>query len=254
MSCPDTLVGTYGRILNKRPVILGSLSIIIPAFNEEESLEEVVHASQKVGKEISKKLEIVIVNDGSRDRTGEIADRLARENPNVRVIHHPKNRGFGAAQKTGFEAAAHEFVTLVPADKQFDVRCLRKFTYLIPECDIVAGYRVKRKDKAHRRLNTKVFRMMMRLLFGVNLKDVNWVKLFRRQILDEMDITFDGIGVDAEIVVKAQRKGCRFRELWVSYLPRTTGQSTGDKPSRVMMTLIELAILWIRLNFFPKSV
>jgi len=254
MSSPETLVGSYGPILNKRPTTLSSLSVIIPAFNEEESLEEVVRASLKVAAAISKRSEIVIVNDGSLDRTGEIATRLAEEHANVRAIHHPRNRGFGSTQKTGFANARYEYLTLVPADKQFDVRCLRKFTYLIPECDVVAGYRVKRKDKAHRRLNTKVFRMVMRLMFGVNLKDINWVKLFRRKVFDHMQITFDGIGVDAEIMVKAQHHGCRFREVWVSYLPRTTGESTGDKPTRVVMTLMELLILWLRIHLWPSEI
>ena len=254
MSTPDTLVGTYGPIRGKRPITLSSLSIIIPAFNEEESLEDVVLDSLKIAKDISEKFEIIVINDGSEDRTGKIADRLAEEHSNVRVIHHPHNRGFGSTQQTGFANARYEYLTLVPADKQFDVRCLRKFTYLIPECDVVAGYRVKRKDPAHRRLNTKVFRMVMRLLFGVNLRDINWVKLFRREVFRSMNITFDGIGVDAEVMVKAQRRGFRFREVWVSYLPRTTGQSTGNAPSRVVKTLVELMVLWLRLSLSPKQV
>ncbi|NOZ19782.1 MAG: glycosyltransferase family 2 protein [Planctomycetes bacterium] len=254
MSVPEILVGSYGPIRDKKPIILSSLSIIIPAYNEEESLEEVVRDSLKVGAEISKKLEVVVINDGSTDNTGKIADRLAAEHRNIRVIHHPHNRGFGSTQQTGFANARYEYLTLVPADKQFDVRCLKKFTYLIPECDVVAGYRVKRKDRPHRKLNTKVFRMVMRLVFGVNLRDINWVKLFRREVFDSMNITFDGIGVDAEVMVKAQRRGFRFREVWVSYLPRTTGQSTGDAPSRVIKTLIELMVLWLRLQFFPKHI
>ncbi|MEW6359418.1 MAG: glycosyltransferase family 2 protein [Planctomycetota bacterium] len=252
MSTPESLVGSYGPIRDKKPTTLSSLSIIIPAYNEEESIEDVVRDSLQVGADISKKFEIIIINDGSRDRTGKIADRLAEEYPNIRVIHHPHNRGFGATQQTGFANARCDYLTLVPADKQFDIRCLKKFTYLIPECDVVAGYRVKRKDRPHRKLNTKVFRMVMRLVFGVNLRDINWVKLFRREVFDSMDITFDGIGVDAEVMVKAQRRGFRFREVWVSYLPRTTGQSTGDAPMRVVKTLFELFVLWCRITFFPR--
>ncbi|NOZ22556.1 MAG: glycosyltransferase family 2 protein [Planctomycetes bacterium] len=252
MSIRRSVIRRDRRCTSEKPVVLDGLSIIIPAFNEEESLQAVVKASQDVASEISRQFEIIIVNDGSRDRTGEIADRLASQSKNVRAIHHPRNRGFGAAQKTGFDSARQEFVTLVPADQQFDVRCLKKFTTLIPECDVVVGYRINRKDKAHRKLNTKIFRMVMRLMFGINLRDINWVKLFRTKILDRMEITFDGIGVDAEIIVKAKRMGCRFREVHVSYLPRTTGQSTGDRPLRVLMTLMELFILWANITFSSR--
>jgi glycosyltransferase involved in cell wall biosynthesis len=227
---------------------LSGLSVVVPAFNEEGSLERVVRAVDAVAADIADEHEIVIIDDGSRDATPAIADRLADEIPNVRVIRHPLNLGFGAAQKSGFGHARHEFVTLVPSDGQFDVQDLRLYVPLMKDADIVVGCRVRRKDRWRRRLNTRIFRSVMRILFGVDIRDINWVKLFRRSVLEGIDIEFKGIGVDAEVVVKARQKGCRFAQVKVSYLPRTTGKSTGDKLLNVIITVLELLVLFYRVR------
>jgi glycosyltransferase involved in cell wall biosynthesis len=233
---------------------LSSLTIIIPAYNEEGSLEKVVRAALSTAEDISQAFEIIIINDGSRDRTREIAERLAEKEPMIRVINHPFNLGFGAAQKSGFGQARYDHVTLVPADDQFDTECLKKFVPLIDGADCVVGYRVNRADPLHRRINTRIFRWVMRVLFGVKLRDINWVKLFRRKILDGLEINFQGIGVDAEVVVKAMQRGCRFRETEVSYRPRIAGESTGDRPLNVFITVIELLVLWYRFRIARKKI
>ncbi len=225
---------------------LPGLSIVIPAYNEEGSLELVVRQADQIASRIARVHEIVVIDDGSRDRTPAIADALADELESVRVVRHPLNLGFGAAQKSGFGSAQQPFVTLVPADGQFEVADLARFVPLLDGADVVVGYRVNRGDRLHRRINTRIFRAVMRLLFGVRLRDINWVKLFRRSILEGIEIEFDGIGVDAEVVVKAARRGARFAELEVSYLARQTGVSTGDKPLNVLITIAELLILFWR--------
>lgn len=223
---------------------LSGLTVIVTAYNEEGSLERVVHDCIGVARVLAREYEILIINDGSKDRTRSIANHLAEETPHVRVIHHPFNIGFGGAQKSGFLHAQHEFVTLVPGDGQFDARELLGYVALLAGADIVVGVRIRRKDPVHRRFNTFLLRSVMRILFGVRLRDVNWVKLFRRRILDRIEITMRGIGVDAEVIVKAAHLGCVFRELEVSYLPRTSGVSTGDRPLNVLITGIELVRLW----------
>ncbi len=239
-------VGVRGDQSGER---LPGLSVVVPAFNEEGSLERVVRAVSKVASEIAERYEVIVIDDGSKDGTKEIARRLARERPDtIRAIRHPFNLGFGAGQKSGFGHARHEYVTLVPADGQFDVECLRKYVPLVKDHDVAVGYRVNRKDSWRRRVNTRIFRWIMRLLFGVKLRDVNWVKLFRRSILDGIDIESKGIGVDAEVMVKAKQLGCRFAEVEVSYLPRTTGKSTGDKLLNVIITILELLILFWRVR------
>ncbi|MBI3267834.1 MAG: glycosyltransferase family 2 protein [Planctomycetes bacterium] len=223
---------------------LPGLTIIVTAYNEEGALERVVRECRDVARSIALDYEILIINDGSKDGTRRIADRLAAELTCVRTIHHPFNIGFGGAQKSGFLHARHEFVTLVPGDGQFDPRDLVRYVPLLEGADAVIGVRVRRQDRSLRRVNTQLLRWVMRLLFGVTLRDVNWVKLFRRRILDGIDITMRGIGVDAEVIVKASRQGCVFRELEVSYLPRRTGISTGDRPLNVLITGLELLRLW----------
>lgn len=223
---------------------LSGLTIIVTAYNEEGSLERVVLDCLRVARVAALKQEVLIINDGSKDRTRPIANRLAAEYPDVRVIHHPFNIGFGGAQKSGFLHARHEFVTLIPGDGQFEARELLGYVPLLEGADAVVGVRVRRQDPFHRRVNTYLLRAVMRALFGIRLRDVNWVKLFRRKILDDFEITMHGIGVDAEVIVKATHRGCAFREMEVSYLPRLSGVSTGDKPLNVLITGIELLRLW----------
>ncbi len=223
---------------------LPGLSVIVTAYNEEGALEDVVEAVRRVAPQIAEKHEILIINDGSRDRTAEIANRLGEKYPaEVRPIHHPFNLGFGGAQKTGFINSRYEWCSLVPGDHQFYPEDLSHFLPFTKTADIVVGYRVGRKDSRMRRLNTKAFRFVMRLLFGVTLRDINWVKLFRKSLVAGLDLEFRGIGVDAEVVVKAARNGCRFAETQVGYHPRTTGVSTGDKFINVVITILELIYL-----------
>jgi hypothetical protein len=134
----------------------------------------------------------------------------------------------------------------VPGDNQFDPRDLERYLPLTEQADIIVGYRVNRADSWRRRLNTRIFRLLMRLMFGITLRDVNWVKLFRKTAVDLLDLQFRGIGVDAEAVVKAARGGCRFAELEIGYRPRRTGIATGDRPINVAITVLELPHLrWI---------
>lgn len=230
-----------------RPSLSG-LSVIVPAFNEEGSLDRVVRDVQRVAAQMAKQHEVIIIDDGSRDDTPRIAARLAAEIESVRLIRHARNQGFGGSQVSGFDSARHEFVTLVPADGQFDPDDLHRFAPLLADADVVVGYRVQRADPWRRRVNTRVFAWVMRLLFGVRLRDINWVKLFRRSVIEGLHFESRGIGVDAEVVVKAMRRGCRFAELQVSYLPRKTGVSTGDKPVNVAITVWELLVLFWRLR------
>jgi glycosyltransferase involved in cell wall biosynthesis len=220
---------------------LASLSVVIPAYNEEGALERVVRGLLELSPSCAREFEIIIVDDGSVDATPRIADRLAVGS--VRVFHHGENRGFGAAFRTGIEAARGEYVILVPADDQFPPEDLRRFL-APPEADLVIGYRVRRPDPPMRRLATTVLRMLMLIGFGVTFRDIQWVKLYRRALLSRLDLSSCGIGIDAEIVVKATAVGARIREIPVGYRERRTGTATGGRPGRVIRTLLEIARLW----------
>jgi len=221
------------------------ISIIVPAFNEELNLEGAVLDVLKSADALLDDLEVLIINDGSRDRTGEIAEELAERFDSVRVVHHPFNVGYGGGQRTGIANARYPWVMIVPADRQFDPRDIEKYIPYMDEADIIVGYRSGRKDTLFRKMNTVLLQLVMAALFGITLRDINWVKLMRKSILQRFQIESKNIGVDAEVVVKARHFGCRFREVHVQYLPRLAGQSKGDKLLNIAITLIELGWLFI---------
>lgn len=221
------------------------VSLIVPAFNEELNLEQAVYDIVKSAEEFLEEYEVLIINDGSRDRTGEIAERLAGANERVRVIHHPFNVGYGGGQQTGLKHARYPWVMIIPADRQFDPQDIQKYLPYMDEADIIVGYRSDRGDPLFRRMNTLLLRVVMAVLFGVTLRDVNWVKLMRKSMIQRFQIESKNIGVDAEVIVKAKHLGCRFREVRVQYLPRMAGQSKGDKLLNIAITLLELVRLFL---------
>ena len=138
---------------------------------------------------------------------------------------------------------------IIPADRQFDPNDIEKYIPYMDEADIILGYRTNRGDTLFRKMNTFLLRIVMALMFGIRLRDVNWVKLIRKEALAPFQIESKGIGVDAEVIVKARHFGCRFREVHVKYLPRLAGKSKGDKLMNVAITVLELLRLFV-LRFF----
>ncbi len=220
--------------------MLESLSIVIPVFNEEATLAEVVERCAALLPDLARQGELWIVDDGSTDQSRAIAQELAPRLPGVGLLRHEANRGFGAAQRTGIEASRGEFVVVVPSDGQFPPEDLRVLARAAIDVDLVVGYRQNRGDGWYRSLKTRVFGWVMRRGFGVPLRDVNWVKLYRRTAWQRLAPRMEGMGLDAEVVVKALNLGLRVVEVPVGYLPRRGGVAKGDQPSRVLGTLAEL--------------
>lgn len=225
-----------------RPAHRGSegLSVILPAYNEAGNLESIVRYLEAELPWITGEFEIVIVNDGSHDGTGPLADRLAAEDDHVRVIHHPFNIGFGGAQKTGFKEARMDWVAVVPADHQFDVRELRLFWERRGSFDLVASRRADRRDPPSRKIVSRLYNRTMRWLYGIELHDINWVKMWRRSLFDKIKIESRGFGVDAELVAKALALGFRVAEIEVPHHPRTWGSPTGLRFGTIYRTAREL--------------
>jgi glycosyltransferase involved in cell wall biosynthesis len=231
--------------------VLSSLTVAVPAYNEAGSLRDVVTQLRARLPQVAQRYEILIINDGSRDRTGEIADQLAAEDPRIRVIHHPFNIGYGGGQKSAILQSTCDYIMVVPADGQFNPDDLPRYVEAVDDFDIVVGYRRYRKsDSVRRKLNTFVFRLVMAGFFGIRLKDTNWVKLIRRRIFKGMEITSRGICIDAELMFKAKLRGSSFKEIPVDYQPRKSGISTGDRPLNVIITVLEL--LWLRISAWFK--
>jgi len=226
-----------------------SISAFFPVLNEEGTVEKLTLDLLAVLRPRFQDLEVIIVDDGSTDRTGEIADRLqARNNGFVRVIHHPRNRGYGNALKAGFDASRYDLVFFTDGDYQFDLQDLDRALALIPDCDIVAGYRLNRQDPRLRLFLARGYNRLVRLLFGLRLRDIDCsFKLFRRPALEKIDIEGRGYIIDTELMVKARKQGLRIKEFGVQHLPRTSGKSK-VKMKHIFVTLREVAGLWKTLH------
>jgi glycosyltransferase involved in cell wall biosynthesis len=233
----------------------GGISAVLPAYNEEGALATTVAELRAVLAGLGRPFEIVIVDDGSRDQTGAIADRLAAADPAVRPVHHAQNQGYGAALRTGFGAARGEWVFLMDADGQFDPAQLLAFVAATARADFIVGYRFPRADPGHRTLYAKAWAFMMSALLGVGVRDIDCAfKLMRRSYLAALDLEAGGAFVSAEMLGKARRAGARFEELPVRHLPRRTGTSTGGRLTVLLRAFYEMARLgWRVRRFRPRA-
>ncbi len=227
----------------KQQSIVRELSVVLPAFNEEANIERVTRDVVSYLETTGLDYEVIIVNDGSRDRTGAIIDTLAREFPRVRARHHPQNRGYGAALRTGFGAAEKQFVFYMDGDGQFDIR---ELALLLPlatdENHIVTGFRIKRNDPFIRRLNARLFGgWLVRLLLNVRVRDLNCAfKLIPKKVLDAVTLESTGALINAELYGRAVRKGFGIKEVGVHHYPRTAGTQTGAHPKVILRAFYDL--------------
>ena len=205
-----------------------SLSIVLPAHNEEATVESVVEEVYGVVQRLGMDYEIVLVSDGSTDRTGEIARVLARRIPNFRLVEHYPSRHYGGALKAGFAVATKELIAFFPADKQFVFSEIDRFLERMDEADIVSGYRANRQDNFIRKLNGFGWNMVVWLLFGYLCRDIDCgFKLFRREVLEHVALVTDWAPIDTELLAGAKARGYRIAEVEVTHLPRVVGKSTG---------------------------
>lgn len=224
------------------------MSIVLPAFNEEEGIEEMVRtvlaSTEPVGFEAR---EVIVVDDGSTDRTAEIIDRLEKEIEEVRAIHHSQNLGYADALKTGFAAARYELVFYTDSDLQFDVREIKNLLPAIDDYHLVCGFRIYRFDPLSRLILSWGYNLLVRVLFRLRIRDIDCAfKLFRRDIFDVIQIESKNFFVDTEILAKARALGFRMTEIGVRHYPRRVGRST-VRPSHILDTLIEIGKMWSRI-------
>jgi glycosyltransferase involved in cell wall biosynthesis len=226
-----------------------SISAVLPAYNEEQVIAASVAAMVKTLESFDADYEVIVVNDGSRDRTADILTRLSQENTRVRMVAHERNQGYGAAVWTGFTNATKELVFLTDGDKQFDVDELGLLVPMLDGADMVIGYRQKRADPPLRLLNAWGWKMLVNGLFGYTARDIDCAfKLFRRRILDRVDVHARGATFSAEFLIKARRLGYLIRERGVSHYPRPAGQATGARPAVIVRAFRELLHLRLTLE------
>lgn len=226
-----------------------SVSIVFPIRNEGHTLERLLARSIKSFSDLELDWELILVNDGSTDLSASICNHFAAQFPQVRAVHHPKNLGYGAALRSGFEAAKQPLVFFTDSDGQFDLGEVGKLLPHVRDCEIVVGYRASRRDPWHRKLNSSVGNFLARLFFGLKVRDINCAfKIFRRDFLQQIAIQSDGALVNTEILAKARRMGAKIHEVPVSHFPRLHGTPTGANPKVIAKTFWELFRLWRKLR------
>ena len=231
---------------------LARLSYFFPAHNEEANLGGLVDEALEALPSLADAFEIVIVNDGSRDATGRIADELTAAHPGiVRAVHHPTNLGYGAALLSGFQAARHEHVAFTDGDRQFrvaDIGALIERMAATDQPDAVVGFRIKRADPLVRTLYARAYRLANRIFFRLRVRDVDCAcKLFRRSALEGVGVESSGAFFSAELLIKLRAAGRSVAEVGVPHYARTAGSPTGAKPSVVFRAVRDFWLLRLRL-------
>jgi len=226
------------------------ISIVLPAYNERENLPEVVARAFEVMPQLVDSFEVIVVDDGSGDGTRELATELLAEHyPAMRLAVHERNRGYGAAIRTGFAHARGDLVFYTDADRQFDLSDLEHFLPLMDEWDLIVGFRVYRYDTVLRSMLSWIYNRIVRVLFRVRVRDVDCAfKLFSREVLEKITIESDDFFVDAELVAKARKWNFRLLEKGVRHYPRVAGETTVGA-SDIPETLKRIAQMWKRIYY-----
>ncbi|MDQ2905164.1 MAG: glycosyltransferase family 2 protein [Chloroflexota bacterium] len=220
-----------------------SLSVILPAHNEEAAIADTVREVTDTLSPWVQDFEVIVVNDGSKDTTGEMVESMAAADPRVRVIHHPVNQGYGAALVSGFEAVTKDLAFFMDSDGQFDIHDIEHFFPLIEKYDAVLGYRIARQDTWMRKLNAWGWKMLVRLVFGLRVRDVDCAfKLYRARFFHDHPLETRGAMINTEIIYKFTRAGYTYTQVGVRHLPRRSGRATGAKPAVIARAFRELFV------------
>lgn len=221
-----------------------SISVFFPCYNEEANVERTTRAALKTCRRISQDFEVIIVNDGSKDGTGAIADRLAAEIDEVRAIHNHPNLGYGGALQAGFRAATKDWVFYTDGDGQFDFEDIDKLLPLLERYDIVSGYRLDRQDSLMRKANALAWTLLVNVAFRLWLRDIDGAfKIYPRTLFDEIEMKSMGALIDTEILARAKRLGYTIGQVGVHHYARTAGEQTGANLGVILRAFKELFTL-----------
>ncbi|OGF66137.1 hypothetical protein A2757_00705 [Candidatus Giovannonibacteria bacterium RIFCSPHIGHO2_01_FULL_48_47] len=224
------------------------LSVVLPLYNEEDNIAKVIRTAAEFLRTLKIHFEIIAVDDGSRDRSGEILKKLGLEFPELIVVSHNQNLGYGAALRSGFSQARGELIFFTDSDLQIKIEELGNFLKNIDSYDFVVGYRMNRQDPWHRRLFSMFFNLLGRFLFKIRVRDLNCAaKLFRAEMIKSLPLSSNGFLVNLEIFALAQKRGFKFLELPVTHFPRLKGKPLSSF-RQVFRSLTGLFKLWSRLN------
>ena len=227
-----------------------SLAIVVPAYNEAANVVPAIEEISKVAQTLNLDYEIILVNDGSRDATGELArTQLAPRIPHFRLVEHFPNRGYGGALKAGFAAATQDLIAFTAADQQFDFKEItRLLDKLTPDLALVSGWRVNRQDPLIRRLNGLGWNLVVAILFGRSIHDIDCgFKLFRREALSHIHLESNGAMIDTELLAELRARGYQMTDVPVTHLPRLAGRPTGANLKVIVRAFRDLFKFRLRL-------
>lgn len=233
-----------------------SISVFLPALNEQDNIKTCVLNVQKYLDKRFKHYEIIVVSNGSKDNTDKIVTELAKKNKHIKLIND-KKIGYGAALRSGFANAKEELIFYTDADNQFNIEEMDKLFPLLASHDIVSGYRVKRQDPYMRIFTANVYNLLMRTLFNLKVRDVDAsFKLYKKNVLDNMQLKSNTGLIDAEVLIKAVKNGHTIGQIGVGHYPRVKGQTSYEvgrglaivRPKVVIDIFKEIKTLWKELR------
>ena len=235
-----------------QPMTTRGLSVVLPAWNEEAVIARTVQTVVETLGSLAPDYEVIVVDDGSQDRTGEIADALAVANPRITVVHNGHNRGYGGALIAGFNAVSKELTFFMDADGQFDIRDIARLIAFIEQYDAVLGYRKHRQDAFPRKINAWGWKLLMRLLFGLKVRDVDCAfKLYHTTLVRRANVQAQGAMVNTEMLVKLSRLGYHWIEVPVNHYRREGGKASGANLRVILRAFNELLRLHQRIKHEP---
>lgn len=231
---------------------MDSISVFFPTYNEEGNIKNTVIKAVKVLEKGFKKWEIIIVNDGSKDRTKEIADELGKKDLRIRVISHPENRGYGASLQSGFYNSKYNWIAFTDSDGQFDFSEIDIFIKKQAETnsDLVIGYYKKRQVSKFKIITSKMWEISVMILFGLSVKDIDCgFKLLKKDVIKKIPKLESerGAFISSEFLIKAKKAGFKIVEVAVTHYPRTQGKGTGRDLTVIIKSFVDLYRLWWKL-------
>jgi glycosyltransferase involved in cell wall biosynthesis len=231
-----------------------SITAFFPCYNDGGTIATIVITADRTLRELTDDYEIIVGNDASTDRSGEMLAELGEHYPRLRVLTHETNRGYGGNLRSMFATATKDLIFYTDGDAQYDPAELKVlYDHLTPDVDVVQGYKIERSDPMHRKIIGRVYHHFVRFWFGLHLRDVDCdFRLFRRNVLESFPLECNSGSITVEMMTRIEQGGFRVREVPVHHYHRAYGQSQFFNVSRVGRTLEELTVLWFRLKVLPR--
>lgn len=221
-------------------ILLPSLSIFFPCYNEEQNIGLLIQEAQALAPQIASKHEIIVINDGSQDNTAQVVMKFAQNDEHIRLIEHPKNLGYGMSLRTGFANAKNEWVFFTDGDGQFDLSQLMEFIPATRSSEAIIGFRTNRAEGSLRALNARLFKLFIDALFRVHVRDIDCAfKLLKTDLIQSLPLQSGGAMISAEILYRLKKKHTRVTQLPVRHLPRKYGQPSGNNLRVILKAFYE---------------